>query len=84
VSSENYGGSKIATIIGYWYGLGLFFAGHYFEFLIHRRFVLNKIPFPVSTAKFTGNFYNRQSMLACWQPGWHPNWTPSVEPANMQ
>jgi hypothetical protein len=34
---------------------------------------MDKFPFPVSTAKLIGNFYNnRRSMLACRQPGWHP------------
>jgi hypothetical protein len=31
-------------------------AGHYFEFLICRYLILNIFPFPVSTAKFIGEF----------------------------
>jgi hypothetical protein len=39
-------------------------AGHYFEFLFRRRFVLNIFPFPVITAKLLGDFYNnRRSAL---------------------
>ncbi len=36
-------------------------ASHYFKFLICCRLVLNMIPFPVSTAKLAGNFYNKRS-----------------------
>jgi hypothetical protein len=35
-------------------------AGHYLEFLIHHCLVLNIFPFPVSTAKFVGEFYNNR------------------------
>jgi hypothetical protein len=48
------------VIVGYWPGtvaLGIFL-----QVLIRRRFVLNIFPFPVSTSKLIGDFYdNRQS-----------------------
>ncbi len=42
-------------------------AGHYFQVLICRRLVLNIFPFPVSTAKFIGDFYNngRSAAISC-------------------
>jgi hypothetical protein len=36
----------------------------YFEFLIRRRLVLNTFPFPVSTAKLLGEFYNNRRTAA--------------------
>jgi hypothetical protein len=43
-------------------------AGHYFEFLIHRRLVLNIFPFPLSTAKLLGDFYNSRQSAANSKP----------------
>jgi hypothetical protein len=43
-------------------------AGHYFEFLICRRLVLNIFPFPVSTAKLLGDFYNNRWSAANSSP----------------
>ncbi len=42
-------------------------AGHSFQGLIRRRLMLNIFPFPVSTAKFIGNFYNnrRSTAISC-------------------
>jgi hypothetical protein len=34
--------------------------GHYFDFLLHRRLTLNIFPFPVTTAKLIGKFYNNR------------------------
>jgi hypothetical protein len=34
-------------------------AGHYFGVFFHLRLVLNIFPFPVSTAKLLGDFYNK-------------------------
>jgi hypothetical protein len=39
-------------------------AGHYFEFLLRRRLVLNIFPFLVSTAKLIGDFYNNRRSAA--------------------
>jgi hypothetical protein len=39
-------------------------AGHYFEFLFRCRLVLNIFPFPVSTAKLLGDFYNNRRSAA--------------------
>jgi hypothetical protein len=39
-------------------------AGHYFEFIIHRRLVLNIFGFPVSTANLLGDFYNKRQSAA--------------------
>jgi hypothetical protein len=41
-----------------------FGAGHYFEFLIHHRLVLNILTFPVSTSKLLGDFYNNRQSAA--------------------
>ncbi len=39
-------------------------AGHYFEFLLCRHLVLKIFPFPVSTAKLIGDFYNNRQSAA--------------------
>jgi hypothetical protein len=44
-------------------------AGHYFEFLLRRCLVLNIFPFPVSTAKLIGDFYNNRQSAANGYPG---------------
>jgi hypothetical protein len=35
-------------------------AGHYFDFLLRRRLVLNIFPFPDTTVKLIGEFYNNR------------------------
>ncbi len=42
-------------------------AGHYFDFLLRRHLALNIFPFPVTTAKLIGEFYNnrRSAALGC-------------------
>jgi hypothetical protein len=60
VSSDNYGGSKIAPIVGFWPGTVAL--GIILNLFIRRCLVLNIFPFPISTAKFIGElYYNRQS-----------------------
>jgi hypothetical protein len=39
-------------------------AGHYFDFLLCRRLTLNILPFPVTTAKLIGEFYNNRRSAA--------------------
>ncbi len=39
-------------------------AGHYFDFLLRRCTVLNIFPFPVTTAKLIGKFYNNRRSAA--------------------
>ncbi len=39
-------------------------AGHYFEFLLRCRLLLNIFMFPVSTAKLIGDFYNNRRSTA--------------------
>ncbi len=39
-------------------------AGHYYEVSIRCRLVLNIFPFPVSTAKLLGDFYNNRQSAA--------------------
>jgi hypothetical protein len=39
-------------------------AGHHFEFLIRSHLVLNTFPFPVSTAKLLGDFFNNRRSAA--------------------
>ncbi len=43
-------------------------AGHYFEFLLRGCLVLNIFPFPVSTAKLIGDFYNNRRSAANGYP----------------
>ena len=39
-------------------------AGHYFDLLFRRRLVLTIFPFPVSTEKILGDFYNNRRSAA--------------------
>ncbi len=39
-------------------------AGHYFDFLLCRHLTLNIFPFPVTTAKLIGEFYNNRRSAA--------------------
>jgi hypothetical protein len=44
-------------------GLGLW-RWAFFELLLRRRLALNIFPFPVTTAKLLGNFYNNRQSAA--------------------
>jgi hypothetical protein len=39
-------------------------AGHYFDCFLRRRLALNIFPFPVTTAKLIGEFYNNRRSTA--------------------
>jgi hypothetical protein len=39
-------------------------AGHYIDFLLRHRLALNIFPFPVTTAKLIGKFYNNRQTAA--------------------
>jgi hypothetical protein len=54
--------SKIVPIVGY--KPGTVALGIFFHILIRLRLVLNVFPFPVSTAKLIGDFYNNWQSAA--------------------
>jgi hypothetical protein len=39
-------------------------AGHYFDFLLRRRLAFNIFPFPVTSVKLIGEFYNNRRSAA--------------------